>query len=72
MLKSCLGSQVYEEQRGHEQWLRGQRGVRAGGRGTCCFPRWSRVRKGSERGNAELKRKSHWHHKVRVLRKKLN
>lgn len=77
MLKSTSGSQVYEEQQGHEQWLQEQHGVRAGGRGTSCFPpmrcsSWSRVRKGGERGNAKLKRRSHRHHKVRVLQEKLN
>lgn len=38
MLESCLGSQVYEEQRGHEQRLREQHGVQAGERGTGCCP----------------------------------
>lgn len=73
MLKSSLGSKVCEKQGAQEQWL-WQHGVQAGGRGTCCFPllcccSWSRVRKGGERGNAELKR-SYWHHKAFVLRKK--
>lgn len=33
MLKSCLGSQKYEEQQGHEQWLWKQRRILAGGKG---------------------------------------
>lgn len=76
MLKSSLGSQIYEERGAHEQWLWQQHGVQAGGRGTCCFPlmccsSWSIVKKGGKRGNAQLKR-SHQHHKVLILRKKLN
>lgn len=60
MLKSCSGSRMSEEQWGHEWWLQEQHRVWAGERSTRCFPprrcsSSSRVRKGSERGNAELR-----------------
>lgn len=72
MLKSFLGSQVYEEQQGHEQWLWEQHRVWAE-KGAPVASHWDTARARVEwRMAATALKRSQWPHKECAVRKKLS